>query len=1079
MGALPDYRDKEDTKPDIRPHIGVIEGGGEGDGKPIGDLSAVPDEDNDEDDGSLQSIDGGGEPAPRKPAAPDDASSLKEKEEASGDRYGPSVLDDTRERLGLGYTGNPDDQPRSQKSLNKMFKSNSKLKKRMAIAAAAGGGAASISILFFLAMLPLKIESFVNMIEGRAAATTEAAVGDMTDNLYTGFIRNSIMPALTNGTCRRTSDPTCVVVANGTNPVSRTYAAWAQNKIQYKLARESGIVISRDNQTKTFRMTMHGQSVGTPAEWEKLRRGEITISQLGGKTATRNEIRKAVMSQTKWYQMYTRFKYAKYLQTRGIKFCLIACNQYDKFTDAKETKLLAGKLWLASRVSGAVGESYGLLLDCIMDSNTCTTKLEPSTDTDNTEPKTKFQRNLDTKLTAYIADGNIEKLSKLVERAKGINDFGLQGYLTQEISGKIAKKLGGEAGELITKELIGKSIPWVGWASLAISLDQFANDAPKLLRGIRYASSAAAAVSLFTVYQTAQSETRSGHVDATELGSLADTLSQDQDMTTHPVYSLYQSSSSSSSSTIADLLSGKVFAATQGSGSTYKCDDGSPVPSGKLICPEEDFTNLGTFGNAAVAVRTNYMNYYYNFWPVRYSKSAVYFVNKVYTWITGLPGRVIAPAMEAACNLTPSCPALRDWATEHAGELFQWVVSHIMPNQWLHMSGARILAMSTAGAEVAYESSNATNNGAGPVSNTAYNDIQNQRIAAEEADFESKSLLGRITNTDTPYSLVSRVALAMPSRSSLAISGLASVLVNPLQCIASVFGSLATSKRAFAAASSTDPFHIAHVAYSRDNAPPGINKDEELDSSGVPKDPSAYWDAHCEGRDFKAEYFKSMKQDPDTDQAVPTHSEPCMLIETSTQVNGCAYDVKLCPEGALNGDSADESQGGLTGDLSWPVDKKWFNQNPGDFYEGHTTISGTFTSPYTKGVADDLSVPTGTPVYSMLDGVVEKTNLCGQGDGMMIKSDVDGGTLHIAYGHGLQPKFKVGDHVSSGQQILSSNGVGCKVSGPHLHIDMALDNKHVCPQDVFYAMASGDTPDFKALTGKAQSNCDRSNYVSK
>ncbi len=166
-----------------------------------------------------------------------------------------------------------------------------------------------------------------------------------------------------------------------------------------------------------------------------------------------------------------------------------------------------------------------------------------------------------------------------------------------------------------------------------------------------------------------------------------------------------------------------------------------------------------------------------------------------------------------------------------------------------------------------------------------------------------------------------------------------------------------------------------------------------------------------------------------------------------------------------------------SGGWSWPVDEKWWETNKIDFLNAHPTYSGTFTSPYAKGIAADISSPAaGAPVYSMLDGTVVETNLCGEGDGMIISSKLSAGTLTIAYGHGTNPQFKVGDKVKSGQKILSLGGIGCKTTGPHLHIDMSLEGKHICPQDVFIAIGRGLDPDLRQLTKEGVSPCSRAEY---
>ena len=159
---------------------------------------------------------------------------------------------------------------------------------------------------------------------------------------------------------------------------------------------------------------------------------------------------------------------------------------------------------------------------------------------------------------------------------------------------------------------------------------------------------------------------------------------------------------------------------------------------------------------------------------------------------------------------------------------------------------------------------------------------------------------------------------------------------------------------------------------------------------------------------------------------------------------------------------------------SWPVDIKWWKTYKDDFLNSHPTYSGTFTSPYAKGIAADIgNPPDGSPVRAMLGGKVVKTNLCGSGDGMIIESKQGSDNIKIAYGHGVKPRFKVGDTVKSGEQILNLGAVGCKVSGGHLHVDMTYNGKHVCPQDVFLAMDKGSGVNLGKLTGLAKSPCGR------
>ena len=187
--------------------------------------------------------------------------------------------------------------------------------------------------------------------------------------------------------------------------------------------------------------------------------------------------------------------------------------------------------------------------------------------------------------------------------------------------------------------------------------------------------------------------------------------------------------------------------------------------------------------------------------------------------------------------------------------------------------------------------------------------------------------------------------------------------------------------------------------------------------------------------------------------------------------DGNGPSSELVPDGPVIG-TAESNPGVGAGNWAWPVDKSWWKSNRADWMGAHTMISGTFTSPYAKGMGSDIGdPPNGSAVYAMLGGKVIKTNLCGAGEGMIIESQTSYGKLQIAYGHGTNPRYKVGDTVPTGSQILNLGEVGCKVSGGHLHIDMALSGRHICPQDVFLTMDSGQEPNLLELVNKAKAPC--------
>lgn len=117
-----------------------------------------------------------------------------------------------------------------------------------------------------------------------------------------------------------------------------------------------------------------------------------------------------------------------------------------------------------------------------------------------------------------------------------------------------------------------------------------------------------------------------------------------------------------------------------------------------------------------------------------------------------------------------------------------------------------------------------------------------------------------------------------------------------------------------------------------------------------------------------------------------------------------------------------------------------------------------------KGV--DYAAPTGTPIHSTADGVVEfvgKQN--GYGNTIIIKHHSNFSTLY-AHQSRFAPGIKKGQAVSQGELIGYVGSTGW-ATGPHLHYEFRVDNKQIDPLSV-------DLPVARTLDGQQRKAFDRS-----
>lgn len=88
----------------------------------------------------------------------------------------------------------------------------------------------------------------------------------------------------------------------------------------------------------------------------------------------------------------------------------------------------------------------------------------------------------------------------------------------------------------------------------------------------------------------------------------------------------------------------------------------------------------------------------------------------------------------------------------------------------------------------------------------------------------------------------------------------------------------------------------------------------------------------------------------------------------------------------------------------------------------------------------DLSVPTGTKVYAMMDGVVKRIGYDGRSGNFVV---IDHGDYLVSYCHLSKILVKKGEHVRAGQTTCLSGNTGAS-TGAHLHYGLRDRNGKWC-----------------------------------
>ncbi len=794
---------------------------------------------------------------------------------------------------------------------------------------AAGGGIVAVIISLILALffvlLPLKIEHMVKTLENKYFSQSNSAMQKMNEKIFKRYVKEKVFKdyadckgGTINKNCKRSA------IANGTNPVTNTYRAWTEARIENQLA-DRGIVIEKRGNNwfiKTPTDSKDGVNLGSGNDdfdknWDKANRGVI-----------RSQLNDSLDKETRWKKVWLRYRFGRLLEEKyGIKRCMLFCGTRDALADNKDKKVQAAKLYLVQRVvaprSDILGEVFGCLITQECKPGTGDLKEEANIDTTERpsgegEPSSKMQRGIRGKLVAKVAE--YSDVDKLLTTSDEIKEKGLTKYLVEKALKPVFQEAAGK--------IAGLAVPGVGTVNFANTLIQTSSNAGPKIKKLTYLANAPSAVQLYLNYRTYADEIHIGkNTDPAEVGSFVDSLGPTKDTKedpsvggtagaeNSPLYSAINNTrQNSTSSSMLDVFgTNSAYAASDKrlldikSSKDYKCNNGENVTSGQLICNEE---YLG--GGSGIA---NGLHDFFAKDPLgKQIKNVADIWNATGGWVFKQFGDLTAAvANEATSTLDDLCKTgagdvlglgycqLKPVIAGVTENVAKAVVSWLIPNPYgANQSGGRTYNLMAAGANVAGNDS-CSQMGCGASTPEAVAKIQNEQLQQEQQSFNTLPMFAKLFNTDTQYSLISRVAISTPFTVSAAQSNFASIMTNPIGKMFDSFGSLFAGRRAFAAntQNTVDVFKIGVVAF---------------DQNSIPDDPEKYWDENnCGDTSENGPIAKWQKESADAANAVgdstdgngvnkdtymPIHktSNTCLLIKTATASAGGYYDSSLLSE---------------------------------------------------------------------------------------------------------------------------------------------------------------------------------------
>lgn len=826
----------------------------------------------------------------------DDSASTEEKE-----KLGVSQDDN---QLGRGYV-------KSAKGKNKgRGLSRLKRRKRLMLFGGVGVGISIATVFAFFALLPLKVLHIVNNLQSHFSASTENAVQKESDVLFSNYVKRYVLPSAKN--CGGVVNKACTPkVVSGTNMVSQLYKSWSTNRLEVKILENYGLEFKFDPKSghyfmRSNQMDGNGIDLGDDSSPDNFVNSTETldehISRLSdndpefrkvGRNQLRQAYKDAFANETKWKQVMYRFKVASLLSTKyGLKRCIIACSGRDNFADWKDNKTRAAKIIFTQRVIQPRGEMLGIVLGCVFDGG-CDTK-ETSGGKQFTAFDRKIQETLDTAATKY----GTESVADMVQAANDIAKKGYSRYAVDKVVNALIdktvsgtdKNAAAKAAQAAASEAASKSIPIIGWVNFAAKLVETGSKIGPELKKFSYGVNAATMVSTYMTYRTFADETKSGHVDPAIVGSFASSLGNgDKDSQggtgsaeETPLYKALIGDGSPPTTAFNGLLGNSAFAA--GNSKNVLCNDGNPIPTDKTVCPEmvlgqgNDVANsISSFFNSPELAPLRVAANAWNSTAGKVLKSLSGLVSDAISWIPGIGdiASITANAVKPAISYITTV-----------------AVPPIVTSD--NVSGGTKFMLAAGGADVSGQTTANELIGGKQLTTAQASAIIAEQEQQELLSYQNKPTLSRLFDKDSNYSLITKVATAMPSDWTSIGTNIASFFKNPFGNISKGFANIFSFNRPVNATSTLgdDPFGVTQYGYTTD--------DPNLIAAN--QDPEKYWDDHCssdgttldwENKDTNVNWLKNTQINSDTGQLEHTTTNPCLLLQAAVGSAGGLYDSSL------------------------------------------------------------------------------------------------------------------------------------------------------------------------------------------